>query len=97
MRKKHRHILNKHVFNVRYHDDIYGVTVFEINNKYYCRQTKYQIGLIYRNDIQKTIENMINNCSKFRRDFLHGFMILVDPSIECSAKETDKYMIGGRI
>ncbi len=95
MRKKHRHILNKHIFNIRYQDDIYGVTVIVVNDKYYCWQTKYQIGLIYRNDIQKTIEAMINNCSKFRTDFLRGFMILFDPGIECSAKETNKYMIGG--
>ena len=95
MRKKHRHTISKHVFNVRYKDDIYGVTLFELNGKYYCWQTKYRIGLSYKNGIQKAIETMMNNCPKFRVQFLRGFMIQVDPSVECSAKETNKYMIGG--
>ena len=86
---------NRHIFNIRYHDDIYGVTVVELNNKYYCWQSKYQVDLVYRNDIQKKIEAMMNKCRKFQKNFLRGFMILIDLDIECSAKELNKYIIGG--
>ncbi len=86
---------NRHIFNVRYKDDIYGVTLIELNDKYYCWQTKYKIGLIYTNGIQKIIETMMNNCPKFRTQFLRGLMIEVKPSIVYQAKETNKYMIGG--
>ena len=85
----------RHVFNVRYLDDIYGVMVMSVDDSHYCWQIKYRTGLIYKHEIQKTIEKKMNKCRQFREAFLEGWVLKIDIDRKCKKCESHQYMIGG--